>query len=65
MEIEIILKIAGIGILTAVVNQILKHFGKDEITTFTTLACVIIVFIMVLGMVTDVFNQVKNIFGLY
>ena len=65
MGFEIILKIAGIGIITAVVNQMLKHFGREEITTFTTLAAVIIVFIMVIGMVTDLFNQVKNVFGLF
>ncbi len=65
MEIEIILKIAGIGILIAIVNQILKHFNKDEIATFTTIAGVIIVFVMVLNMITDLFDNIKNIFGLY
>ena len=57
MEIEIILKIAGIGILIAIVNQILKHFNKDEIATFTTLAGVIIVLIMVLDMVANLFDS--------
>ena len=65
MEIEIILKIAGIGILIAIVNQILKHFNKDEIATFTTIAGVIIVFVMVLNMITDLFDNIKKIFGLY
>ena len=65
MEIEIILKIAGIGILIAIVNQILKHFNKDEIATFTTIAGVIIVFVMVLNMITDLFDNIKNLFGLY
>ena len=62
MGIEIILKIAGVGIITAIANQTLKHFGKDEITTFTTLAAVIIVFLMVLDMVTNFgYNSVSQI----
>ncbi len=65
MEIELILKIAGIGILIAVVNQVLKYIGKDEIATFTTLAGVIIVLIMVLDMVANLFDTVKSLFGLY
>lgn len=65
MEIELILKIAGIGILIAVVNQVLKHIGKDEIATFTTLTGVIIVLVMVLDMIANLFDSVKNIFGLY
>ena len=65
MEIELILKIAGIGILIAVVNQVLKYVGKDEIATFTTLAGVIIVLIMVLDMVANLFDTVKSLFGLY
>ena len=47
MGIEIIFKIAGIGILTAVVNQVLKYAGKEEVATFTTLAGLIIVLLMV------------------
>ena len=65
MEIEIILKIAGIGILIAIINQILKHFGKDEIATFTTLAGVIIVFLYIINMLSDLFGEIKTIFGLY
>lgn len=65
MGIELILKIAGIGILTAVVNQVLKYSGKDEIATFTTLTAVVIVLMMVLDQVADLFNTVKSLFGLY
>jgi stage III sporulation protein AC len=65
MDIEIILKIAGIGILTAVINQVLKHCGKEEIATFTTLASVMLVFFLILEMMSDLFSEVKTIFGLY
>lgn len=65
MGIDIIFKIAGIGIITAVVNQILKYMNKDEIATLTTLTGVILVLIMVLNMITELFSQVKNLFSLY
>ena len=60
---DIIFKIAGIGILTAVVNQVLKYAGKDEIATLTTLAGVIIVLLMVVDMISDLFSTVKNLFN--
>ena len=51
MNIDIIFKIAGIGVLTAVINQILKLSGKVEIATFVTLAGIIIVLFSVINKV--------------
>jgi len=65
MGIEIIFKIAAIGILTAVVNQVLKYAGKDEIATLATLAGVVIVLIMVVDMIAQLFESVKSLFSLY
>ncbi len=65
MEIQIIFKIASVGILTAVVNQILKYSGKDEIATLTTLAGVVVVLFMIVDMVSNLFETVKNLFSLY
>ncbi len=65
MDIGIIFKIAAIGILTAVVNQILNHSGKSEIATLVTLASLIIVLVMVLGMISELFETVKTLFSLY
>ncbi len=64
MDIDIIFKIAGIGILTAIINQILKQSGKDEIATFTTIAGIIIVVFMVVNMIGDLFATIKTIFSL-
>ncbi len=63
MDVEIIFRIAAIGILTAVVGQILKNSGKDDIATLTTLAGVIIVLIMVLNMISELFDTIKTIFN--
>ena len=65
MGVEIIFKIAAIGILTAVVSQILQHQGKGEIATLTTLAGLVIALIMVLNMVSGLFTTVKDLFDLY
>lgn len=65
MGVEIIFKIAAIGILVSVVNQILKHSGKDEIATLTTLAGLIIVLLMVVDLISQLFTTVKSLFFLY
>ncbi len=63
MEVEIIFKIAAIGILTAVVSQILKNSGKEDISTLATLAGVVIVLIMVINLIADLFDTIKTIFN--
>ena len=65
MDITIILKIAGVGLLTAIVNQILKKADKDEIASLTTLAGLIIVLVMVIDMVLRLFTSLKDIFTLF
>ena len=63
MDVDIIFKIAAIGILTAIVGQILKQTGKDEISTLATRAGLIIVLIMVLNLLGDLFTTLKTIFN--
>lgn len=65
MDIDIIFKIAGVGILTSVINQILKLAGKDEIATFVTLAGIVIVLFSVVNMISDLFATVKSLFSFY
>lgn len=65
MGIDIILKIAGIGVLTAVVNIILKKCDKEEIGTFVTVVGVVAALLMVVDMVGGLFDTIKQIFGLY
>lgn len=64
MGVDIIFKIAAVGIITAVVNQVLKHANKEEIATLTTLAGLIIVLLMVLNLVSTLFTTVKTMFDL-
>lgn len=65
MDVGIIFKIAAIGILTAVIGQILQHQGKGEIATLSTLAGLVIVLVMVLNMVSGLFDTLKDLFNLY
>lgn len=65
MGIEIIFKIAGIGIVVAIIAQVLKQAGKDEIATLTTLAGLVIVLFMIVDMISELFSTVQNIFSLY
>lgn len=63
MDIEIIYKIAGIGLLTAVISILLKKAGKDEMATLTTIAGLILGIIIVLDMVIQLFSAIKSLFG--
>ena len=63
MSVDIIFKIAGIGLVTAIVNQILKHLGKEEIASVTTLAGLIICLLMVLDLVQNLLDTVKSLFS--
>ena len=64
MDIGILIKIAGIGLLTAIVSIILKKSDKDEISTFATLAGIIIVVVLIVDMLGGLFDTVKSIFTL-
>ena len=64
MEVELIFKIAAVGIVVAVVNMILSRLGKDEYGTLTTLAGVIIVLLVLLGEIGDLFKMIQTVFDL-
>lgn len=65
MDINIIFKIAAVGIITAIIGQVLKKADKDEIATLTTLAGLVIVLLMVIDLVGGLFDTLKTMFGLY
>lgn len=65
MDIDLIFRIAAIGILIAVLNQLLTKAGREEIATMVTLAGLILVLLMVVDLVSNLFENVKRIFNLY
>ena len=64
MNIDLIFKIAGTGIIVAVLNLVLKRAEREEQAMMTTLAGLIIVLTMVIKQISTLFNTVRTIFGL-
>ena len=60
MDVDLIFKIAAIGILVAVLNQLLVRSGREEQAMMTTLAGIIIVLMLILQMITEFFDTVKT-----
>ena len=65
MDLSIIFEIAAVGLITAVINQVLKRADKDEIATIVTLAGLVIVLIMIINMIGQLFDTLKTVFGMY
>ena len=63
MDVSLILRVAGIGILVAVAAQILQKSGRDEQATLLTVAGVIVVFLMLVQEIGNLFDTVRGIFG--
>ena len=64
MDVDFIFRIAAIGILVAVLNQVLARSGRDEQAMMTTLAGLVVVLMMVVQEIASLFNLVKDLFGL-
>lgn len=64
MDVDLIFKIAAIGILVSVLNQVLIRSGRDEQATMTTLTGLVVVLMMVVQEISNLFTLVKNLFGL-
>ncbi len=63
LDIDIIFRIAGIGILISVLNMVLKQAGKEEQAQMLTLAGVVIVLFMVVQMIQRLFADIRAVFG--
>lgn len=64
MEVDILFRIAGVGIIVAILNQVLSRSGRDEYTMITTLAGLIIVLMILIPNLTDLFSYIKSVFDL-
>ena len=64
MDISMIIKIAGVGILVAVASQVLSKSGRDEHATFVTLAGIITVLMMLVREISALFDAVRTAFGI-
>ena len=62
MDIDLIFKIAAIGIIVSILNQVLSRSGRDEQATMTTLAGLVVVLMMLAQKIAELFNLVKTLF---
>lgn len=63
MDISLIIKIAGIGILVAIATQILSKTGRDEQAMFVTLAGILVALMLLVTQIRDLFDFVTSVFG--
>ena len=64
MDVDLIFKIAAVGILVAVLNQLLVRSGREEQAMMTTLAGLVVVLMILVREISDLFQLIKTLFGL-
>ena len=62
MDVDLIFKIAAVGIIISILNQVLVRSGREEQATMTTLAGLVVVLMMVVQRIADLFKLVKELF---
>ena len=65
VDVDLIFRIAAIGIIVAVLNQVLIRSGREEQAMMTTLAGLIVVLMMVITQISALFDTIKQLFGLW
>lgn len=64
MDVDIVFKIAAIGILVAVLNILLSRAGRDEQALMTTIAGLVVVLVLVIQKISELFDLIKSLFSL-
>jgi stage III sporulation protein AC len=64
MDVDLIFRVAAIGIIITVLNQVLVRSGREEQAMLTTLTGLVVVLLMVVDVIADLFETVKAVFGL-
>lgn len=64
MQVDLIFKIAAIGIIVAVLDQVLTRAGRDDQAMMTTLAGIVVVLAMLVNEISDLFDKIRAAFGL-
>ena len=63
MDVDMIFKIAAIGIIVAVLNQLLTRSGREDQALLTTIAGLIVALMMIINEISDLFDTIKRVFG--
>ena len=62
MDIDLIFKIAAVGIIVSILNQVLVRSGREEQATMTTLAALVVVLMLVVQKISELFQLVETLF---
>ncbi|UMZ73961.1 stage III sporulation protein AC [Natranaerofaba carboxydovora] len=65
IDIDLLFKIAGVGMILAVLNPVLEILDRKEVTTYVNLTGIIIVLFMIIQLLADLFETVREVFGIY
>jgi len=65
IEVDLLFKLAGLGIVVAVLSQVLNRAGREELGTLVTVVGLVIALFLVINLVSDLFSSLKSIFALY
>lgn len=65
VEVDLLFKLAGLGIAVAVFSQVLSRAGREELGTLVTVAGLVIALFLVIDLISDLFGSLKSIFALY
>jgi stage III sporulation protein AC len=63
MELDLIFQIAGVGIIVAVLNQLLKQYGREDQGMMVSMAGLVIVLVMIIREIGVLFDTIRNVFG--
>lgn len=64
MDVDLIFKIAAVGVVVAVLNLLLQRAGRDELALMTTIAALVVVVTMVVQKIGELFTMIRQLFGL-
>ena len=64
MDVDLIFKIAAVGVVVAVMNLLLQRAGRDELALMTTIAALVVVVTMVVQKISELFAMIRQLFGL-
>ena len=65
VQIDLLFKLAGLGVVVAVISQLLNRTGREELGTLVTVVGLVIALFLVVNLISDLFTSLKSIFALY
>ncbi len=65
IEVDLLFKLAGLGVVVAVLSQVLNRAGREELGTLVTVVGLVSALFLVVDLISDLFSSLKSIFALY